>query len=435
MDMRIAGHWGGSSALRLACVAGTLTWFCSAPPLRAIDLANPSYNPVVGGASPVAYGVDLSGVVELITSTDIGCSGTLLSDGFSVLTAGHCVNADFGAALPTGDTAYFTGPDGTFADPVSAYFVDPGWTGNALLGGDLAVLRLSQQAPAFATRYSLYSGTAPLDSALVVAGYGLTGTGTTGATGGFGTLRVGTNEYVTLGSAFKWTSSLLVGEFYDSAVPNTNALGVADPYSAFNEVDIAEGDSGGPSFYDGEIVGVHDLGICHTDSNGACTDPPALGSTNTSYFGDLFADTSVSANLTWIEDQELAPEPASLALIGLGLAIMVVLRFSVAAQDSGVGSQIRAAAALGCPPRHPQGIGGGQEQVHFAAGAVIGRPGENARISDGGLAPDLEHNALGCRLPGDFVAGAIIAVQHAVLFGELKFDKQGGAPPDGRHRG
>jgi hypothetical protein len=38
-----------------------------------------------------------------------------------------------------------------------------------------------------------------------------------------------------------------------------------------------------------------------------------------SYFGQIFADTSISANASWIES-ELVPEPASGALVLLGLA-------------------------------------------------------------------------------------------------------------------
>lgn len=328
--MRIAGARGGSSVFRSTCLAGALLWFCSAPPLHAIVTAFPTYNPNVLGSSPVVDGVDLNGVVELITSSGIGCSGSLLTDGFSILTAAHCITNKFGGPLPTTDTAYFLGPSGTVSISVASYFVDPGYSGDSTEGGDLAVLRLSQQAPAFATRYSLYTGSFTTDP-ILMAGYGLTGTGTGGASGGFGTLRAGTNEYVTNGSnsIFGWSSSLLIGQFYDSDLPTTNALEVGLPhspfaglpYSAFDEVDIAPGDSGGPSFYNGQIIGVHDLAVCF-GSTTACDTPPSVNPALNSYFGEMFADTSVSANFLWIEQQEFVPEPASFALIGAGLAIM-----------------------------------------------------------------------------------------------------------------
>jgi hypothetical protein len=90
-------------------------------------------------------------------------------------------------------------------------------------------------------------------------------------------------------------------------------------------VDIAHGDSGGPSFYDGEIIGVHDLIICEGNSSG-CLDPPAEGTANNSYFGQMFADTSVASNLTFIYDATGIPEPGSCSMVLLGLAVAGIVR-------------------------------------------------------------------------------------------------------------
>ena len=145
-------------------------------------------------------------------------------------------------------------------------------------------------------------------------------------------MRAGTNEYVAYGSYFGWSSSLLVGQFYDSSIPTTKALGSGAPYTAFDEVDFSHGDSGGPSFYNGQIIGVHDLGICYSGPHG-CATPPSISTANNSFFGEMFADTSVSANAAWITAQEdfhthtYTPEPASSALLGLGLAVLAALRF------------------------------------------------------------------------------------------------------------
>ena len=328
---------------RSAGLCGLLFLSCFATPVRAIVTAFSGYSGVVSGASPVVNGVDLNGVVELITNTGIGCSGSLLSDGFSILTAGHCVTSSYGSALPTSVNVSFLGPSGGFvSDTVSAYFVDPLWTGDSTLGGDLAVLRLAQQAPAFATGYSLFTGT-PTTAPELIAGYGLGGTGLTGAVTGFGTLRAGTNEYVAYGSIFGWSSSLLVSQFYDSLIASTNALGIPVPYTAFDEVNISRGDSGGPSLYNGQIIGVHDLGICLSVST-ECSVPPSVSTSNNSFFGELFGDTSVSANAAWIQAQEVpeAPEPASSALLGLGLAVLAALRFRSGARHRSGGQAARA---------------------------------------------------------------------------------------------
>jgi hypothetical protein len=270
--------------------------------------------------------MNLSGVVE-ITSSIGGCSGTLLSDGFTILTAGHCVTTAYGQPIATSITVTFLGPEGGVPYTVSTVSVDPNYTGNSELGGDLATLTLSSPSPSFATGYSLFTGT-PTTAPDVVAGYGITGTGANGANGSYGSLNAGENEYVVNGTTFGWSSQLLVGEFYESGVSSTNALGSSldpHPYSASDEVDISHGDSGGPSFYDGQIVGVHDLGICVTNSSGNCTVPPAVNSSNNSYFGDMYADVSVSANAAWITSQEvLTPEPAT-AVLGAGVFAIVLL--------------------------------------------------------------------------------------------------------------
>jgi secreted trypsin-like serine protease len=304
--------------------------------LGAAILSAPAYAITVSGADPnsavVSYGqsvdgLNLSGVVAISSSIG-GCSGSLLADGMSILTAGHCVTSSYGAPIASNIAVTFLGPSGLVSDTVSLVSVDPGYTGDSTQGDDLAVLQLSSHAPAFATGYQLFDGT-PTAAPEVVAGYGVSGTGLTGANGSYGTLRAGENAYATTGLYFGWSPTLLIGEFYESGVPSTNALGLADPnpYDAADEVDISHGDSGGPSFYDGYLIGVHNLGIClsSADNQNTCLDPPAVNSSNNSYFGDLYADVSVSANAPWIEAQQV-PEPISAFLVALGLCAMARVR-------------------------------------------------------------------------------------------------------------
>ena len=291
---------------------------------------NPNSSSVVVGYNQVIDGVNLNGVVELVTSDGIGCSGSLLSDGYSILTAGHCVTSSYGSSVPGSISVYFPGQNGFVADTATTYYVDPGWTGDATQDGDLAVLRLNQAAPSSAIRYSLFTGI-PTTSPILMAGYGWSGTGTTGGCPTsnyeptctqaypFGTLRQGENRYDYLGSAFGWSANLLMGDF-DNGTDTNNALGSTDS-DIHNEVDISHGDSGGPSFYDGEIIGVHDLIACFSaTSSSPCTDPPSVSPYNNSYFGQIFADTSVSGYASWIESEEV-PEPASCSLVLLGLAV------------------------------------------------------------------------------------------------------------------
>jgi hypothetical protein len=303
---------------RSASSGGLLLLLSFASPLSAIVIADPAYSAAVDGSNPYYDNVDLNGVVSLSINGDIGCSGSLLSDGFSILTAAHCITPADGPGSVV--VSFLTTGGGFVSDAVSAYFIDPSYTGTGTAGGDLAVLHLANEAPSTAARYALYTGSTPdyaIDPNLppeVIAGYGYGGTGLTGADTAFGTLRVGANEYVTTGRRYGWSSTLLLGEFYGGVDP-ANPLRAANPYTAGDEVDIAPGDSGGPSFYDDEIIGVHDISACFVS-----------GCNLNSVFGDVYGDTSVAANAVWIEDEEL-PEPASSVLLGLGLAALAAFRF------------------------------------------------------------------------------------------------------------
>lgn len=311
-------------------------------PLRAIVVASgdPNSSSVVVAYNRIVDGVNLNGVVELESSSGIGCSGSLLSDGYSILTAGHCITSSYGSSVPDYVDVYFAGPSGPVEYTATTYYVDPGWTGDSTQGNDLAILRLSQAAPSSAIGYSLYTGIFT-NSPILMAGYGYGGTGTTGGCPysgyqstcnpsgpyyPFGTLRQGQNRYDTTGSnpEFGWAANMLVGDF-DNGTDTNNALGSTDS-DILNEVDISFGDSGGPSFYDGEIIGVHDLGGCFSEtSSGPCTEPPSVSPDNDSYFGQLFVDTGVAADASWIESEE-TPEPASCSLVLLGLAVAEFLR-------------------------------------------------------------------------------------------------------------
>jgi Trypsin len=152
-----------------------------------------------------------NGVVSLImTYTGVGsfiCTGTLLPDRQSVLTAAHCVTDGPTLATPNATTAYFYGgpnPDTTVAFnaastavTASQYFVNPGYTGEVIDQNDIAIIRLSAPAPTWANSYQLSTATDLTGAGFNVAGYGRrsnTG-GAVGANLGTNILRQGDNNY------------------------------------------------------------------------------------------------------------------------------------------------------------------------------------------------------------------------------------------------
>ena len=106
------------------------------------------------------------------------CSGTLLADRNSILTAAHCVSDGFGTAGPASTTVVFQPSGGLpvnsfiYANPaappvgnpaataiaVSQIFVNPGYTGQVIDQNDIAVLRLAAPAPVWASSYGIYGG-------------------------------------------------------------------------------------------------------------------------------------------------------------------------------------------------------------------------------------------------------------------------------------
>ena len=306
-------------------------------PAHAIVVAgtDPNAQRVVG-SNDIFQNFDLSGVVMVITNHG-SCTGALLSDGVSILTAGHCAAPAFGQPLYTGPDIKFMGPlnngpgTGGYIDAaVAAVLVNPGWDGDLTHGGDLAIMQLAAPAPGFASRYSLYTGlpTFPTN-ALLIAGFGYGGTGTTGADSiNFpidGSLRAGNNIYAGDGTIRGYSPNVFLGQFYDATHPSSNALGLVSPYSSSMEVDIAPGDSGGPTFYNGQIVGVHDFVDCMPDptNHTLCKVPPSNTTSVGSFFGQLFGDTSVPGNAAWIASQELSvPEPATACLLIAGLTFL-----------------------------------------------------------------------------------------------------------------
>ena len=308
-----------------------LAALCFATPSRAIVVAGPDPN---GSMYSASGGGAFDGVAQLFLtfgSSTFGCSGGLLSTGRHVVTAGHCVADSFGAALPGSSSVRFITESGTTNIAGASYIVNPAWDGDLFSGTDLAIITLAALAPADATRYDIYRNTDEVGQIGTLAGFGLGGTGATGPTAAypFGTRRKGMNQFDALGSFFDVSGAILLFDF-DNGLEANDALRVAglpDLGLGLSEVNIASGDSGGPTFLDGKIAGVHSFGARLIVKDVAC--PPdvetpanlkgAAGCKLDFSFGELGGDMRVSSFQTFI-DAALVPEPGSILLMSSGLA-------------------------------------------------------------------------------------------------------------------
>jgi hypothetical protein len=329
-----------------------------------------AYATVAEAQVKTAAGSNKAGTVALIMNYANGdrfiCSGSLLGDGRSIATAGHCVSSGGGVkdAELVKTTAYFFNGDPDVRTPfqldgveidVSDYFVHSQYTGEVIDQNDIAILRLGKAAPGSVLRYDLYTPTDLTGTVFNVAGYGTRSTvgGAEGNTPPFGArtgyLREGDNRY-----DYAWGNPLFQGFFTEEDGSGENFFGTADVEFSFvsdfdnglsaqdqsrrianalglgpigdaffadtglgaREVGIAGGDSGGPGFVDGKLASINSYGLTFGAAFGD------FGGGLNSGWGEYSGYVPVFIHEKFIERAMAVPEPATWAMFIAGFGLI-----------------------------------------------------------------------------------------------------------------
>ena len=303
------------------------------------------------------FGVDHDGVADLIISRPEGnarCTGSLLNDGQSLLTAAHCLTDNDGNPVASNINATWELATNNVSESSADVTIHPMYNGDLTDGYDIAIVQFDTPIVFAVPRYDIYRKTdgGEIGVETVKVGYGRSGFGNTGDTTSSGTKRFGKNKYeddglgsgdgdIGINSVGGITNSQTQLTYdFDSNFRNLNLSGNDSDHDAFqfffprsedlgfgdDEVGAAPGDSGGPSFVfdDGEwlIAGVTSYGLrlVFTESG---TSSDVDGDINSSW-GEFGVDARVAeAGIQSFIDASLIPEPHTVALVISGGLILL----------------------------------------------------------------------------------------------------------------
>ncbi len=246
------------------------------------------------------------------------------------LTAAHVVD--------NATSLSFTIGGDTFAG--TSWVAHKKWDGSLGKGYDIGLIQFADDISAATgmTAAELYTGSSEVGNAATAVGFGMTGTGATGATTFDGAKRAGLNMIDALLLTPGKSNRILLSDFDNPDNASDSSWGSDTPLDL--EYLIAPGDSGGGLFADiggtDYLIGVHSFGWGRLDGN------------PDSDYGDASGHTRVSSFTGWIDDilnpstggkggggkgsggnngggkpfetfSHTVPEPTTLAVFGVGL--------------------------------------------------------------------------------------------------------------------
>jgi len=266
------------------------------------------------------------------------CTGTLVSP-TAVVTAGHCLDGlttdglnEFAPSQVTVLVNYsnWTGaspgsvPPATYQIPAQSLTINPNFAGfnvpSGIVNDDVAIIQLSQAVPAGVATYPIWSGSLAAGNQIVMAGYGLSGTGLTGYTISPSFVRKRTGGNV-VDETYPDDEGGAFDEVYlwDFDAPNADAAALAgfgtfgiDPVLGVTggptlgnllEAGSGGGDSGGPTFVDigGQLylAGVHTFGATFFDGQTSGVFGTGGGGIILAPYGAWIAEVTAPEASTW----------------------------------------------------------------------------------------------------------------------------------------
>lgn len=252
-------------------------------------------------------GEGYDGVVRVVVGNMYG-TGVLLFDGKAVLTAAHLF-----ASGPSSANVMFETTQGALTIASSAVVVHPDYSATNN-NADLALVWLSQDAPASAQRYGIYRQPNEVGQTMTLVGYGTPGLGSSGTVQNFSEKPVrlkAQNQFdsdvAPLDRFFSdngsWEDNKgmqLVADF-DNGLAQNDALGALIGKTGLGlgaiEGLISKGDSGGPAFIGNLVAGV----ASYTGRLSAPGAVPDVDNSSNSSFGEVAVWQRVSVYQQWID--------------------------------------------------------------------------------------------------------------------------------------